>query len=289
MSSSYQYPRVLPPSREPAELLRRQRIEYEVAQNNLARATYYNTLYNSLASSSNSSSDNNEEDEKKGKKTTRNIIIIIVIILILLIIGIGSGIAIYYFFFRSKKSSSSSTVSVQCTTDSECGSGSKCIDNVCKGDTGASCIAFIDCISGICTSGVCKGTLNSTCSIDTDCSPPFVCTNNQCQPKSCTLTSDCGSNQQCNSPILPDCILNFKQPCTIDTECDIGMPDTVGLRCSNRMCLRTGGGACSVGSDCVSGICTGGLCKCQSATTDCLSGQICTAGDCTPIVPVVYG
>lgn len=281
----YQYPSYLPPTREPAELLRRQRIQYEVAQQNLIR-------FNSLSVTNRNSIDiqperNEQKNGSNKKKRYRNIMIIIIIIvtvIILLFIGI---VALYYFFLR-RKSSNNLTVPLECTTDPECENGFKCESNICKGGTGKPCIAFINCQSGICTSNTCKGNLNSECTTDNDCAAPFVCINNQCSTDDCVVSTDCGPNQQCNDPIYPFCILDFQQSCTTDTECDTGHPETVGLRCVNRKCLRTGGGLCATGDDCVSSICAAGICRCQK-NSDCLNGQLCTAGDCLPVQPVVYG
>lgn len=291
MDTPYSVPRYLPPSGSPAELLRRQRIAYEIDQKQRAYSASVANRQSIIAQTRTTRQDRFREEEEADKRRQRRTILIISIIVIIVIILflIGIAIAIWYFFFRSTGPSGGTPVPPECTSDTQCTDNFRCINGVCKGGTGAGCIAFIDCQSGICYGGVCKGDKGNSCTVNSDCAAPYGCNAGICGDIMCATNLDCPANSTCYVTPFNGCVLNFETPCTKDSECTAGHPDVVGLRCINSKCLRTGGGSCTDKADCVSNICTSGECSCTKRE-HCLSDQNCTGSVCNPeATNVIYG
>lgn len=163
----------------------------------------------------------------------------------------------------------------------------------CGGATcGATCGAGKVCAAGTdCASTRCDGGLCSTCTdgvksgteSDIDCGGVCVSGNaGKCAlTKTCTVNGDCGSGNcsggVCVAPPF-DCFDGQKGPNDAnETGIDCG-----GSDCAARCLIGT---ACLVGSDCASGVCTGGVCAKASTGGSCLSGDDCNDGVCSGGAP----
>jgi hypothetical protein len=165
-----------------------------------------------------------------------------------------------------------------CTADSACASGYWCGAGTChpKGGPGAACSATNQCTSGFCADGVCCNTAcnggcdacnlagsSGTCTVVAAGSPgagpncaPYVCdgTNAAC-PASCTTNASCASGAYCQAGV-----------------------------CIGRL---GDGQACAIGTDCLSGFCTDGVCCNAACSGPC---DVCSAalgatssGTCTDV------
>ncbi|WP_373046629.1 PPC domain-containing protein [Vulgatibacter sp.] len=103
------------------------------------------------------------------------------------------------------------TVPQECVTDSECRGGYVCAGGLCgacrtddqcpRGICSAgACIDAATCTSDAdCADGVCSGDVCSDCATTLDCAPGLWCAAGQCvQPPSCTADVECGPGSICN-------------------------------------------------------------------------------------------
>ncbi|MGE5181863.1 MAG: hypothetical protein ACM31C_07365 [Acidobacteriota bacterium] len=149
-------------------------------------------------------------------------------------------------------------------TDLDCGGGS------CPGcATGAACFLPTDCATGGCSGGICQ----PSCTSNAQC-PSGVCSGGYCRVPNCADGAQNGD----------------------ETGIDCGGPSPYCVRCAD-------GQTCAAGSDCASGVCSGGVCQAPSCSdglkngseTDvdcggsscpgCGLGRTCTSGnDCSSSV-----
>lgn len=132
-----------------------------------------------------------------------------------------------------------------------CQKGLTCSDKTCKRSIGSQCTSLTDCVSTATACAIPAGSTGTT----TVCIGPTGSTG------SGGLNQACLTNGTCNS----------------------------GLTCLNNICKSNSGQNCSNPSDCVSGICTNGVCAagntrlgspCGTTGNTCISGLTCSQGYC---------
>ena len=98
-----------------------------------------------------------------------------------------------------------------------------------------------------------------------------ACKNNICADGVCCENTCAGTCHQCGSDGKCEPVLNAEDPdtCTGTQECD-----------ANGKCILKDGQACSIGNDCLSGICKDGVCCDTACDGPC---ETCTANGCEPV------
>lgn len=183
---------------------------------------------------------------------------------------------------------------VNCNNDLDCSSSGFCSSNnfapgpcVTRLATGAFCTRPRQCASGNCVNGAC--TPAATCTINSQCAFGKVCASGVCMDP-LTLGSVCVSNDQCFSglcnPTSTSGAVKYCQACSTL----VGSPVNcaTGSYCNTAngigICFAKlpSGSVCSSGLQCISGVCTNGLCVGGCLTSaNCPSGQLCVNGVCT--------
>ncbi|MBN1924007.1 MAG: hypothetical protein JW791_04590 [Nanoarchaeota archaeon] len=159
-----------------------------------------------------------------------------------------------------------SYMGASCTIDSQCTSGMKCCNGLCKKPA---CSVYTEC--------------DDNNPLTTDyCDNPNTCIAS-CRNTACTITCSndivCGSGKKCYNP---GTCTSFCAYCTQNSEC------TSGKICCNGDCITP---ACTSDSQCSFGqACTNpGTCDAVCGTTtcsnyrDCVSGRTCCSGACTAL------
>ncbi len=194
----------------------------------------------------------------------------------------------------------------ECTTGSQCGSGTctagRCATPSCAPScpNGSACNVNSDCATGICTGNVCKAPACSgscgegtACGSTSDCSSG-VCSNAKCQNPSCTpVCADgaaCGSGSDCasgtctnNKCVTPSCspTCGDGAKCGSSSDCAIGT--CTNGKCQDPSCSPdcTTGQTCGSNADCATQLCTSGKCVAASCSPSCTLGQGCGSNaDC---------
>ncbi len=182
-------------------------------------------------------------------------------------------------------------------TDVDC--GGSCTADCANGKT---CSVAGDCSSGICTSGICQAPATASCTdavkngTETDVDCGGSCTADCANGKTCSVAGDCSSgictSGICQAPATASCTDGVKN----GTETDVDCGGSCTANCAN-------GKLCAGAGDCISGICTSGVCQAPatasctdgvkngtetdvdcggSCTADCANGKLCSvAGDCS--------
>jgi len=185
-----------------------------------------------------------------------------------------------------------------CTTDSQCGDGRKCVQGKCEDVVvQPDCTKDEECGEGFkCAEGQCVGGTTEKCETDEDCEEGFECKDQACveiEPvPECDEDSDCESDNcdeetgKCGDIIVPvdcesDADCKDDNPCTIDT--------CVDAKCSNE--FKAGAGCCNTAQDCPNVSCNktsceGQQCKytavedCCTLDGECEDGNILTVDKC---------
>jgi hypothetical protein len=91
---------------------------------------------------------------------------------------------------------------------------------------------------------------------------------------------ECASAADCPTPAEPDCIANQCVP----AHCSNGAPDEgeTDVDCGGECPPCINGQSCNGAADCVSGYCANNVCQPCASDTNCLAGEYCNAGVCTP-------
>ncbi len=180
---------------------------------------------------------------------------------------------------------------VECTQDSECSGGKKCIRNIC-----GACKSDSDCLSGqrcrnedkMCVTA--NGPDGALCDRDGQCLN--ACINGTCQSRR-PAGQTCGNNADCQSRLCNDgkCGCNDNNQCEAGQRCrsdnvcvtangpDGALCDQDGQclnACINGVCAarRAAGQLCGNNADCQSRLCNGGRCGCDG-DDDCGIRQRC--------------
>ncbi len=182
-----------------------------------------------------------------------------------------------------------------CTSDSQCGSGKKCVDGACMTGTTAVC-GDLSCASGenctmdcnpeaksavLCAMEACKEF--SACKANTGCWAAFICANQCGESESCIQGCTSKAGNGLNTLIaLAQCTetnCGSSQPACGNGACEAGeTASSCPVDCKV-------GGACTSSSQCPSGAsCQAGICKVSgggcTSNSQCPSGQTCQAGVC---------
>ena len=183
---------------------------------------------------------------------------------------------------------SSSGQCVECTSDSHCANGEKCISNFCQtvdACEGITCVGGKICVNGncLCPSGQLDN--NGTCELPNCANGGITCTGGkECQNKVCVCPSnkpnlsngvcvECASNSQCSGG--KECSGNVcKCPSSKPylnggtcAECSINSHCSNGKTCQSGIC------ACPSGQSIFNGICE--IPNCVNGGVTCPSGQTC--------------
>ena len=140
---------------------------------------------------------------------------------------------------------------------------------------------------GTCVNDFCLAPrqVGESCDDNDDCEGAIDCESNLCAapPTPCNNNTDCPVGTVCIEVgnVLPtDCTApsNVGDPCDDTDDC------VAGLTCDGNTCKASFGGACSSGSQCLSGTCANNLCDCgtdgnPACTT---AGESCIGGECKP-------
>lgn len=192
------------------------------------------------------------------------ILISLVSFLVLLIIIVG-----VILFLRSKPQPPAAD---KCSNDSDCLSGRKCVNGLCK-----QCKINDDCPTGeTCVSGTCKSPSGTTsCTVSTDCKTTEL-------PKCIIPTgSTTGTCKQCGADA--DCTVGDKTRCRLNS---CVAPIVPGKCYYNEDCASVPGKPkCLLPSGATLGT-TLGTCSACNANNNCSSGNVCYQGNCTAISAV---
>lgn len=154
-------------------------------------------------------------------------------------------------------------------SDVDCG-GAECLPcadwRACTGDS--DCLNE-HCVHGSCTPPTCTDTIKNQDETDVDCG------GNHCDP--CVPGQACVDEHDCDSGWCVDSL------CIVAPTCDdtIKNRDETDVDCGGAICSTrcADGLACTVGSDCLSGVCDAGLCQVPSCTDHVRNGTE-TSTDC---------
>ena len=153
---------------------------------------------------------------------------------------------------------------------------------------GSSCTKRAGCVSNICSSGKCIGKpLGAVCTVNGACQTN-ICTaigaERRCTKKTagavCGLSAECASNScvtnkcQCSS----GCNFSFTcaQGCALPAMCI----DASAQFADYCFVKRAKGGACTVPQQCVSGVCSQGICTLKTSGATCTSSSECASNSC---------
>ena len=248
-----------------------------------------------------------ENEDYEPKERNSVVPIAITIIIFSFIIGVIIIIAIWYFTKRNNSSNSNNsnngsggntptggTLNSTCSTPNDCADGFFCENSVCKVAPEGTCKANTDCMANyICGNTPdgkkkCFGYVGAVCNSTATCDTPLDCTSGTCQFTPCVTNVDCGTGRTCISNI---CFSDYGDKCNTTQGCDtillIAPSDGHRTCTTSDICLGLGGAACSLPSDCNSGICNGGLCGCNN-NLDCYAPGTCDTGTNTCKGPAGY-
>jgi hypothetical protein len=158
-------------------------------------------------------------------------------------------------------------------TDIDCGGSTVCSD--CA--NGKTCLVNADCVSNNCASGVCAALPTCSDSIknqnetDIDCGGSTVCSD-CANGKTCLVNADCLSNFCSNGvcATAASCSDGIKNQNETDIDCG---GSTVCSDCAN-------GKTCLINADCLSNLCSGGVCATAPSCSDSIKNQDETDVDC---------
>ncbi|MEN9796382.1 MAG: hypothetical protein RL653_78 [Pseudomonadota bacterium] len=215
----------------------------------------------------------------------------------------------------------SASCPTSCTGNTQCASGSACLNNACTAllSNGGACTSNAQCTSGNCVDGVCcnsacgggcdvcsaalGATVNGTCTVlaagQAGSCGSYLCGGQASCPTSCTGNAECKSGSAClNNACTPT--LPTGQACTSSAQCTSG--NCADGFCCNSACSggcdvcsaalgASANGTCTVLGSGSAGSCGNYVCRGQASCPtscnnngQCASGSACLANACTGLL-----
>jgi len=191
--------------------------------------------------------------EAKRRGNSRRIWTIVIIVIVVIVIV---AIIVWLLFFLPG-SPARVGQGASCTSNNNCNSGLVCSAGKCRIAPEGLCTSNGQCSNGyVCDDLTCHGALGALCSGDAQCAQPFICDGGVCNYEACTISSHCrdATKEECKAGL---CTLLLQQTCATDSQCSVGGATN---NCVGGKCLAKNGALCSSNGDCVSNICTAGVC-----------------------------
>lgn len=229
----------------------------------------------------------------------RDISVLIVVIIVVALILIAAIIVLIVFALRPASGGGEGTgtqgqLNGACFSNGTCTIGLICdsTNNICKKDVGVECSSNSECVSGsLCNGGTCKLTYNQVCFNDNECIFPGTCPEGVCT----TLGNQCAGTIDCIMPGLSPgniacdptrlvCVSQVGQPCVASVDC--GSDAMCDTTLAIPQCRLLPGEACANSAQCFNRSVCDGQCSFSTCMNDeeCLNGFICTARICTPLI-----
>jgi hypothetical protein len=161
-------------------------------------------------------------------------------------------------------------------TDVDCG-GATCP----KCSNGKGCLVASDCVSGICSGGICQAP-SCTDGVKDGTETDVDCGGGTCLP--CAAGQMCAVGTDCQSGI---CQAGKCQPAAASCTDGIKNGNETDVDCGGGTCPKCATGkGCLAGADCVSGICSAGICQAPTCNDGVKNGTEtdvdCGGGTCLP-------